>query len=415
MSGRPARRRPFALSRRGWGFIVAAVALLVVAYWAGSAQVQLAAALALALVLVAVVIAAFRRPYLHVDRTFSPSLVAAGGSATVTLHVRNLARRPTAPTTWRDSLPWPGDATGRLAALTSGDATLVRRGSTTDSRYRIVAPRRGVYSVGPLLVDFDDPFGLAHGTRRVEGEHTLTVTPAVVPLPETAVGFAAGEGTAKLVQHSILGNDDDLMTREYRRGDAMRRIHWRVSARQGELMVRQEEQRAKPELRLIVDTRLDAYSDVRQAQDAGANERSETFEWVVRMVASLGLHLHTSGFDVHVLETARAQIAGFEEGSEQYLASLASVGLVAEPTTLRAPEASISGGLFAILAESDAEVLAWLVRMRRPTERAVAFLPAGATRARDALSAAGWQCVVFRADDDLATVWAAVTPMGVGA
>ncbi|MEJ1229582.1 MAG: DUF58 domain-containing protein [Galbitalea sp.] len=85
------------------------------------------------------------------------------------------------------------------------------------------------------------------------------------------------------------------MTREYRTGDALRRVHWRASARHGELMVRQEEQRSYPEARIILDTRTDGYGGTISSfefHDSGFT----WFEWAITMVASIGVHLHPLGF-----------------------------------------------------------------------------------------------------------------------
>ena len=49
------------------------------------------------------------------------------------------------------------------------------------------------------------------------------------------------------------------MTREYRHGDPMRRVHWAATARHGELMVRQEESVTTPEATIILDQRLAAF------------------------------------------------------------------------------------------------------------------------------------------------------------
>ena len=405
------RRRPLALTARGWGFVAAGVGFLVVAYAVGSVHVQLAGALALAFVVVALITARWRRPRLGVGRAFSAPLVAAGGSTTVTVTVTNLSMRALAAARWSDALPWGDTAEGRWASLPARAGTRPR---TLELRYRVSPPTRGIVEIGPLRVDVDDPFGLVHGSLTTGETHRLVVTPAVVSLHDAGFGFAAGEGVARLIQRSTVGNDDDLMTREYRRGDAMRRIHWRVSARQGELMVRQEEQRARPELRLVVDTRRAAYRDARDSERLGAPAESETFEWVVRMVASLGMHLRGAGFELHVVETAAPQVADAQAGdarAEEFLASLATIRLANDREPLRAPETGTAGGVFAVLAEPDAEVLEWLVRMRRPGEAGIAFLPAWSATARSALADAGWQCVLFRPDDDLATVWSAVTAM----
>ena len=50
------------------------------------------------------------------------------------------------------------------------------------------------------------------------------------------------------------------MTREYRHGDPMRRVHWAATARHGQLMVRQEESVTTPEATIVLDSRLSAYA-----------------------------------------------------------------------------------------------------------------------------------------------------------
>src|SRR5690606_27216812 len=113
----------------------------------------------------------------------------------------------------------------------------------------------------------------------------LVVVPDVVPLPLGGPALAEGDGAAQFAHRRALGAEDDLSTREYRPGDAMRRVHWRASARHGELMVRQEEQRSHPDVRLALDTLREGYPDA--APDPGGPGRpavaSEAFEWTVRM------------------------------------------------------------------------------------------------------------------------------------
>ena len=52
------------------------------------------------------------------------------------------------------------------------------------------------------------------------------------------------------------GSAEDVTVREYRRGDDLRRVHWRSSARVGELMVRREEQPWQSRATLFLDNRL---------------------------------------------------------------------------------------------------------------------------------------------------------------
>ena len=416
--------RAVTFTRRGRFFLGAIVALLVIAYTAGNHEFQLAAALLGVLLIAAIVFIRVKRLRVSAVRTFSPAIVAAGGTTNVGIEVRNLSLQRTAIADWRDRLPWaPWESDGgTMPSLAPAGIRFAQRGNTTTLRYTIKAPRRGIFEVGPMLVSMGDPFGLVIGETALAGSQRLVVTPELVALHDAGLGFAAGEGTARLVQRSVSGNDDDLMTREYRRGDALRRVHWRASARHGELMVRQEEQRARPEVRLLIDTRKTGYSDVDDSRwrATDTEPESETFEWVVRMVASLGVHLHRAGYFVHVVETAPAQIASFGEANqwtaqdEAFLTSLASIRLadVHSRDRVGPNEQSPTGALFAVIAEPDHAALEWLLRQRRPSERAIAFVPASSSAAHEALVSAGWQCVVFRPGDDLAMVWSAVGMLG---
>jgi uncharacterized protein (DUF58 family) len=220
------------------------------------------------------------------------------------------------------------------------------------------------------------------------------------------------------VQRRVIGNDDDLTTREYRSGDALRRVHWRASARHGQLMVRQEEHRSRPDARLVVDTRLAGYPDARE--DAGetweAARRSESFEWVVRMTASLGIHLEANGFRVGVDETGAAQIEPLDERwegarrSEGFLTSLAAVRLLDRPASeLAAGPPEPPGSVFAIVGDPEDATVDWLIRLRRGAEPAIAFAVDARRETVDRLRESGWTVVPVGPDDDPGEVWRATS------
>jgi len=417
-----AKRSRFAtLTSRGRVFVVITVIMFVAAYVAGNQIFQLIATLFAALLVISVIFVRVRRLRLSAVRTFNPPIVAAGASTSVALTVTNLSSTRSAEADWQDSLPWwPWSSDeGRLASLAPFGPRFGNRNTVT-LRYVVHPPRRGIVDIGPLDVSLVDPFGLVRGDAALWGTQQLIVTPQLTVLPDAGLAFAAGDGHARLVQRSAAGNDDDLMTREYRRGDALRRVHWRASARHGELMVRQEEQRARPEVRLLLDTRRTGYDDVITTPVRGATAEldSATFEWAVTMVASVGVHLHRAGFLVSVIETAEPQLAQLGDANswaahdEAFLASLASVSLQDADTSLRQATESATGPLFAVIGEPDDETLEWLLRQRRPQQRAVAFLPAWAKRATETLTNAGWQCVRTRTTDDPAAAWAAISMPG---
>lgn len=418
---------------------MASIVLFAAGYSTGRGFLLYPASLLAALVIVAAIIVRVRRPRMAASRSFSPHVVAAGSPTRVTLTVRNRATGASPPATWHEALPWTTAGTPPQPLKSLSGAPLsgrVSAAATASIAYTLRPPRRGIVDIGPLALDYRDPFGLVACTADVAPAEPLIVTPAVESLPDSGLSIAAGDGTARVIQRRATGNDDDLMTREYRRGDALRRVHWRASARHGELMVRQEEQRTFPEARIILETRRTGYLDVNP--EAGEHdEQSEDFEWAVRMVASLGAHLHHAGFLVSIAETGPAQIdqlgdvSAWSVRDEEFLVSLAGIRLTDPPAGSRiSPDRpsgdrgdGSSGPLFAVIADPDRQTLDWLASQRRPFELAVAFIVSGRAHAAerlgfsvtgprgpavDALESLGWMCVVVHSTTDIAAAWRAV-------
>jgi uncharacterized protein (DUF58 family) len=277
--------------------------------------------------------------------------------------------------------------------------------------------RRGLYPIGPFVVEYEDPFGLVNSVRSVGEADRLVVVPEVAELPVGGPELADGEGNAVLVQRRVTGNDDDLTTREYRPGDALRRVHWRASARHGELMVRQEEHRSHPDARILIDTRQSGYPDA--VPDPGdtwsPTAHSESFEWVVRMTASLGIHLDLAGFRVHIEESGVPQVEPLGERweggrrSEGFLTSLAAIRLIDRPGDPIGPGATgePDGPVFALLADPDEPTIAWMLTRRRAGQVAVAFLLAPRAALRERLTEAGWQVVAVHEETPPDEAWRA--------
>lgn len=424
MTAAETRKSPRSSTRptlRGIAFFVAGVACGVLAYVIGRSEFLFAAGLLVVLPLVALVIVRLRPLRMTISRAFSPAVVTAGTPAVVELAVRNESAAPSPAASWTDRIPWapfragPGD----LPVLPAGGFAR----STRNARmgYSLRPSLRGVYDIGPLDVSYTDPFGLAIGKLAVGGSQSLYVIPSVAALGESVSLAVSGEGTARLVQHLAIGNEDDLMTREYRIGDALRRVHWRASARHGELMVRQEEQRSFPEARLILDTRQDSYGEGEQSATVGG-DGFDWFEWAISMIASVGVHLHRSGFLVQVLETGHRQVAPLGDANQgsgqdvEFLLSLAGVGLT-EPTPLIGngnDERALGalGPVFAVIAGPPTETLRWISAHRRPYEAGVAFvLDTGHPGAARVLQKAGWIVIPVNSQTDPAAAWTAVERM----
>ena len=161
--------------------------------------------------------------------------------------------------------------------------------------YQVRSDVRGRYEIGPMSVRVSDPFGLVELGRSFRSTASLTVTPRTVPLPPIPLGGAwTGSGDNRPRAFAI-GSAEDVTVREYRRGDDLRRVHWRSSARVGELMVRREEQPWQSRATLFVDNRLSAH----QGQGIASS-----LESAVSAAASIAVHLGQRGFTVRLVTSS---------------------------------------------------------------------------------------------------------------
>jgi uncharacterized protein (DUF58 family) len=414
-------------SRRGWGFLAAGAVAFIAAYSSGLPALLWVACLLLALPLFSLALISLRRPRLTARRVFAPRVVPAGSVTTVSVVVSNAASARSLPATWWDAVPWHPWVTppGALPAMAPRGPRYARANART-VQYELTPPRRGIVPVGPLTVEVDDVFHLVSARAVVGAPESLIVTPEVVPLADSGLSVPAGDGASRLVQRRSSGDDDDAMTREYRHGDAMRRVHWKASARSGDLMVRQEEQRSFPEARILVDTMRGGYRDAEGRYGAA---ESDAFEWVVRMLASLAVHLRRVGFVVAISETGPEQLDRLGRsrrrtwGDEEFLTGLASLHLT-ESAAPMPVQRGVTGPVFALLANADPHTIDWMLAHRTPGELAVAFVvraptaidhlersfgvPPDVTTLDEYLANAGWLVVPVRADDDHAAAWEAV-------
>jgi uncharacterized protein (DUF58 family) len=394
-----------------------------------------------AFLLIAVPVAALcyvtlRPARLHVTRTFRPPIVPAGGDVVVSLQVRNLSMRPLYGTRWRDTASEgiKPPASALLPMLNRYDGGPGGGGDTATLEYTLTPRLRGVYDVGPMVLGRHDPFGLAFSERPVGEPHDLVVTPRVIPLTERGVMVTSGDGAVHEILRHINPNSDELIAREYRPGDPLRRVNWPATARHGEIMVRQEEQRSTPEAVLILDTTLSgrpAYSATHVSNRMRRHDAA--FELAIEIAASVGTHLLAEGFRLNVLELGRSQLAPGPDrergglhgdapstflatgGDRLLLEGLANLvpidrsrpdaGKNAAPRR-SARASSAPTPAFAILVDIDAADAKDLAAARGNAEPAVAFVLDTVKHAiLGELEDAGWRCITVRGARDIPAAW----------
>ncbi|MEV4412165.1 DUF58 domain-containing protein [Catellatospora sp. NPDC049609] len=400
------------LTTRGRSFLAAGTAALLCALALGETDLMRVAVLLVALPLMAALYVGRARYKLACSRSLDPYRVQAGGSARVLLRLQNMSRLPTGTLLLEDRLPYALGSRPRLV--------LERLGAQQASSvaYTVRAELRGRYEVGPLTLRMTDPFGLCELTRSFPSSDKLTVIPNVTALQLVRLaGEYSGTGDSRARSVAVHG-EDDAATREYRRGDDLRRVHWRSTARVGELMVRREEQPWESRATVLLDTRLGAHR---------GEGPTASFEWAVSASASIAVHLRQAGYRLRLVTDAGADIDANEgTGDGMLLDHLAEVkatprgdvGSLVEHVRRRA-----DGGLvIAVLGLLTPEEARLLSALRSSGTTCIAFFldastwlnlpaPAREAAANDHAAAAlallhgGWRVVKVKHGDQLPTLW----------
>jgi uncharacterized protein (DUF58 family) len=143
-----------------------------------------------------------------------------------------------------------GRALAMFPQIAAGLKTLATR-----AEYRVRFGRRGVYEFDTLKAASRYPFRLVSCGMKFSQPQRLTVLPRLGQLTSRwmALRRGADPGLHRARQRRGLTEGDFYGLRDWRPGDSRRWIHWRTSARRGNLMVRQFEQPRNEDLVLLLD------------------------------------------------------------------------------------------------------------------------------------------------------------------
>ncbi|GAA3803083.1 DUF58 domain-containing protein [Sphaerisporangium flaviroseum] len=399
-----------ALTSRGRSFLASGSAALLCAFALGEHDLLRVSVLIIVLPLLAAMVVARTRYRLACARRLDPSRVTVGSDSTVTVRLENVTRLPTGLLLIEDTVPYAVGTRPRFV-LDRVESRGIR-----EIDYKVRSDLRGRFPIGPLSVRITDPFGLVELTRAFTATDTLMVVPEVVPLPPVRLsGEWTGGGDSRTATVAAAG-DDDIGPREYRQGDDLRRVHWRSTARYGELMVRREEQQWQSRGALLLDTRRHAHR--------GEGPRS-SFEVGVSAAASIGVHLARDGLGLRLVTDQGAHHLTEAGVANSLLDALA----VVRPSTARSLESGVTalrqgggdGLIVAVLGDLDAEEAQALARLRHGGVTGVAVMLDVRSWQRTpshhqavdeqyetalaVLAGSGWRIVRLPAGTSLASVW----------
>lgn len=283
----------------GWVAIALAIALWVAALAYGWIEALIAAAVVTAITLLSIPFLFGRTAY-GVDLDLTRTRVVVGERAVGALTLTNDTGRALLPS--EVVLPvGAGRGVFDVPRLTSGESH--------EELFAIPTSSRGVLAVGPVSVLRGDPLGLFERTHDRRQAVELFVHPRTTSLDGLSLGQLRDLEGLPVQQ---LERDDVSFhaLREYQPGDDLRHVHWKSTARTGDVMVRQYEQTRRSHFVLGLSALPDDYRE------------PDEFELAVSIAGSVGLRALR---DSRVLDARVQQGALRAESGRRYLDALAAL------------------------------------------------------------------------------------------
>ncbi|GAB4485446.1 MAG: DUF58 domain-containing protein [Thermodesulfovibrionales bacterium] len=316
------------LTWEGKRFLLAVFLIAVAAVNTGNNLIYLILSLMLAFLLLSLLLLRMNLSGLEAS-AFCSRPVFAGEPARILLTVRNLKR----------SLP---SFSVRLAAGSGENAYFPRIGpdGTADADLLLTFRRRGVAGCRDFSFQSGFPFILMQMKKRARVSGSVLVYPAMAGLEGVLPRlFAAGESGAARVARS---GDDLFGIRQFAEGDDWRNIHWKATARSGELRVSEFSVQESERVTVLLD-------NLAPCDEA-------LFERAVSLAASLVRHFLEQGFAVRLASSGSS--VGFGFGDRQLYRVLDLLALIAPSPVVDIDAAEPGTGFTVAVLTSGSSALA---------------------------------------------------------
>jgi uncharacterized protein (DUF58 family) len=281
--------RKLATTLAGLGVVVLVVGGFALGRSLASRQVLLMVYGLVALLVMAHVIGS-RRPAVTAERASLPSRVRAGQA--VNCRIVLTARRRVSTLVFEEGLAPELGRPVRLAV------PVLPAGQEVDHTFAFTASRRGVFTVGPLVTEWSDPFGLTRRRKVVAEAVELIVHPNSEGVSDRVSSREWEDPPVRPpVSKPWPTGFEFYGMRDYADGDDPRRIVWRATAKTYDIELGQPRRYFVREAEQGITDRVNIFLDS-DASSHSQEQPSETFETAVRCVASLGVQHLKDGFSV---------------------------------------------------------------------------------------------------------------------
>jgi uncharacterized protein (DUF58 family) len=287
------RYRSIQLTSEGTRYVLLTLAVGVAAINTGNNLLYLLLAMLLSLIVMSGLLSEQCLKQLEIRRIL-PEQVFANQPTIAALAIAN--RKPRLPTF---SMKMMDVVDGKAVDRGIHLLHLGPRASTFQS-YPLLIPRRGLYAIEGIKLQTRFPFGLFVKAATFPLPSDIVVFPEVKPLPGDLVTELTALGHEQAAFRRGMGASLYNL-RGYQAGDDSRAIHWKTSARQGRLVVKETEAEDQRRVTIALSTAV---------PDADRHD----FEEAVSLAASLAVYFHERHYAVGLLagETVLEPALGME-------------------------------------------------------------------------------------------------------
>ncbi len=191
----------------------------------------------------------------------------------------------------------------QLARGGGGAVVWLPGGASRTVTYETSLPR-GIYTKANLAAGSGAPFGVWFRKLTADAHAGITVYPAYEEIRTFPILEAMSSPSETVHERRSAGSGYDYLgIREYRRGDSMRAVHWRSSARRGELVVKEFEEEIATPVSLIID--LKAGTTVGRAGD-------DSLDAAARIAATLANYCLKAGHPLRLFAQDKGDVVKIE-------------------------------------------------------------------------------------------------------
>jgi len=189
-----------------------------------------------------------------------------------------------------------------------------------EGRSELVCRRRGVYKLGHIKLVIHDIFQMSIFEKTITSPLSLKVYPRVVPISSFPIVASQQMGNLKVKDPLFQDYTQVSQLRQYREGDAVRQIHWKVSAGKKHLMVKEYEERGDTEVLLLLDSTREHYAHDSEGwtEDQLVEAAASVIDYCLRGNISVTLRYVSHGRQVRLAGNSPIYLKHFLDGLAQF-------------------------------------------------------------------------------------------------